>query len=228
MKSLAEALQAVPDHRSQQGQRHRLGGLLVFICTGMLCGCQSLQALTSWGKRQEAVLLQAMGFPRGKAPGYGTLQRVVSGLAVEAFEEVVFGWAEEALRAQGRENSLQELAVDGKVLRGSRQGNLPAEHLLSIVAQELGITLAQGDVPPSTNEAKAVLPLLAGLSLTNCVLTGDAAFMQREVCTLIIKQQGHYLIVLKDNQPDLSQTVHDWFEPFPPSRRVPTPGQSGA
>ena len=178
-------------------------------------------------------MLRAMGFARGKAAGYGTLQRVVSGLAVEAFEEVVFRWAEEALGAQGRGDGLQELAVDGKVLAtggctGSRQGNLPAEHLVSIVAQELGITLAQGDVPPSTHEAKAVLPLLADLSLTNCVLTGDSAFMQREVCTLIIKQQGHYLIVLKDNQPDLSQSVRDWFEPFPPSRRVPTPGQSGA
>ena len=40
--------------------------------------------------------------------------------------------------------------------------------------------------------------------------------MQREVCQLIIKQQGHYLIVLKDNQPELRQTVQDWFEPFPP------------
>ena len=32
------------------------------------------------------------------------------------------------------------------------------------------------------------------------------------------QQQGHYLIVLKDNQLDLAQTVQDWFEPFPPSR----------
>ena len=90
-------------------------------------------------------------------------------------------------------------------------------HLLSLVAQELGITLAQHQVASTTNEAKAVLPLLSGLSLTNCLVTGDAAFMQREVCQLIIKQQGHYLIVLKDNQPELRQTVHDWFEPFPPA-----------
>lgn len=120
---------------------------------------------------------------------------------------------------------LEELAMDGKVLRGSRQGELPGVHLLSVVAQELGITLAQGEVPPTSNEAKAVLPLLEGLKLTNRVLTGDAAFMQREVCSLISKQQGHYLGVLKDNQPDLRQTVQDWFEPVPPSRRVSTASQ---
>jgi len=222
MRSLAEALSAVPDHRSCLGQRHKLSALLVFMCTGMLCGCGSLQALTGWGKRQEGALLRAMGFARGRAPGYGTLQRLVSSLNVEAFEGVLFGWAQEVLKAQSGGAAWEGLALDGKVLRGSRVGTLPGEHLLSVVAQELGITLAQADVPPSTNEAKACLPLLAGLNLTNRVVTGDAAFMQREVRQLIIKQQGHYLIVLKDNQPELHQTVQDWFAAHSPARRVST------
>jgi len=228
MRSLAEAMQEVPDHRSRLGQRHRLSALLVFLCTGMLCGCGSLQALTEWGKRQEGALLRAMGFGRGRAPGYGTLQRLVSELNVAVFEEALFSWAQDVLRTQAGAEDWQGLALDGKVLRGSRAGALPGEHLLSVVAQELGITLAQGDVPATTNEAKACLPLLEGLNLTNRVVTGDAAFMQREVCQLIIKQQGHYLIVLKDNQPELHQTVQDWFEPFPPSRRVSATKRTGA
>jgi hypothetical protein len=228
MRSLAEALSEVPDHRSRLGQRHQLSGLLVFMCTGMLCGCRSLQALTGWGKRQEGALVRAMGFPRGRAPGYGTLQRLVSNLNVEAFEGALFGWAQAVLDTQSGREDWEGLALDGKVLRGSRMDGLPGEHVLSIVAQELGITLAQADVPPSTNEAKACLPLWAGLNLTNSVVTGDAAFMQREVCQLIIQQQGHYLIVLKDNQPELHQTVQDWFEPFPPARRVSTAQRTGA
>lgn len=36
------------------------------------------------------------------------------------------------------------------------------------------------------------------------------------MCQLILQSQGHYLIVLKDNQVGLRQTVTDWFEPFPP------------
>lgn len=220
MRSLADAVKDVPDHRSQTGRRHKLSALLVFMCTGMLCGCQSLQALTGWGKRQEKALLRAMGFPRGQAPGYGTLQRLVSGLNTAAFEAALFAWAQAVLKDQPGRADWEGLALDGKVLRGSRQGAIPGEHILSVVAQELGITLGQAAVPPTTNEAKACVPLLTGLNLTNWVVTGDAAFMQREVCQLIIKQQGHSLIVLKDNQPDLHQTVQDWFEPFPPSRRV--------
>jgi DDE_Tnp_1-associated/Transposase DDE domain len=218
MRSLAEALKEVADHRQAKGKRHELRALLVFICTGMLCGCRSLQALTGWGKRQESVLLRAMGFARGQAPGYGTLQRTVKQLDVDSFERALSGWSEGVLKAQGQ-GALQGIALDGKVLRGSRQGELPGVHLLAALAHQLGITLDQTEVPATTNEHKASIPLLERLSLTNRVVTADAAFMQREVCQLIIQSQGHYLIVLKDNQADLRQTVTDWFEPFPPTGR---------
>jgi len=119
MRRLAEALSEVPDHRRRLGQRHELRALLVLMCTGMLCGCRSLQALTSWGKRQEGGLLRAMGFPRGCAPGDGTLQRLVSGLNVDALERALFGWAQELLNIQSDRQDGEGLALAGKVLRGS-------------------------------------------------------------------------------------------------------------
>lgn len=219
MKSLAEALKSVKDHRSRLGKRHELSAILVFMCTGMRCGSRSLQALTAWGKGQERALLVAMGFPRGKSPGYGTLQRTVAALDVESFEAALREWGQAILKEQAA-RALQGIALDGKVLKGSAVGDLPGVHRLALMAHELGLSLAQAEVPRTTNEHKASLRLLEGLSLTNQVITADAAFMQRDVCPMLIRAQGHYLIVLKDNQADIRQTVQDWFEPFPPSRRV--------
>lgn len=200
MKSLAEALSSMPDHRSNLGKRHELGALLLFLCTGILCGCQSLQSLIRWGKRQEKPLLKQMGLKRGQAAGYGTMQRLVSQLDVDAFEGRVGEWAESVLKALGHEGGYQAVALDGKGLRGSRQGHLPAAHVLSGVAHGLGMTLKQGAVPVSTNDHKASLPLLEGMILTNRVVTADAMFMHEEVCQTILHQQGHYLMVLKENQ----------------------------
>jgi hypothetical protein len=218
MRSLAEALKEVTDHRQARGKRYELGALLLLMCTGMLCGCRGPAALAEWAAQQEGVLLKAMGFPRGQAPSYGTLQRTARDLNVESFERVLQDWAEEVLKGQAPDGQLQGVALDGKHMRGSREGALPGVHLLAALAHDTGLTLAQTAVPATTNEPKASVPLLAGLTLTNRVITGDAAFMQREVCQLIIHHQGHYLIVLKDNQPDVRQTVQDWFEPFPPTR----------
>lgn len=223
MKSLAEALKAVKDRRSALGKRYELSALLVFMCTGMLCGCRSLQALTGWGKRQESALLKAMGFGRGKSPGYGTLQRTVSQLDVESFEAALSEWAQGVLE-QAPSEGWQGRAMDGKVLRGSAHRGLPGVHVLALLAHEFGITLKQGEVSATTNEHKASLGLLEGVNLTNQVITADAAFMRRDVCQLILRAQGHYLIVLKDNEADLRQTVQDWFEPFPPTGRVSNAG----
>jgi len=89
MESLAEALGRVKDHRSKQGRCHELSALLLLVCTGVLCGCRSLPALTGWGKRQERSLSVMMGFRRGRAPGYGTLQRCPSQLDEGSFEQVL-------------------------------------------------------------------------------------------------------------------------------------------
>jgi len=100
----------------------------------MLCGCQSRQALTGWGKRQEKALLRAMGFPRGQAPGYGTLQRLVSGLNTAAFEATLFAWAHAVLKDQpgraGWEGCIsQKFTGESKLYRGESETGMNQEEV---------------------------------------------------------------------------------------------------
>ena len=70
-----------------------------------------------------------------------------------------------------------------QVGRGSFDGLQKAVHLLSLLAHESGLTLAQVAVPnggeDKTNEHKAALRLLEGLVLQGRLVTGDAIFCQR-------------------------------------------------
>jgi predicted transposase YbfD/YdcC len=216
MKSVEEMLRQVVEWRQRQGRRYELVPVLVLICTGLLCGCRGPRALAAWGQRQEAVLLRAMGFGRGCAPSYSTIRRVLMGLDVKQLERVLAAWAEGVARQQGAVEEYEGVAIDGKVLKGSRQGEVAGVKLVSALLHELQLVVGQVPVPAETNEHKASLKLLADLPLTHRLVTGDAAFLQRDVCRLIRVRHGHYLLVLKLNQPDLYQAVHDWFEPFPP------------
>jgi len=83
--------------------------------------------------------------------------------------------------------------------------------------------VAQLQVDAKTNEHKAALQLLKVLPMEGTLVTGDAAFTQKDLCPDIIKRKGDYFFTVKDNQPTLKQNILDAFDaPFSPS------GESGA
>src|SRR5208337_4857546 len=128
-------------------------------------------------------------------------------------------WAEALLsRPIAAAASLPEAyALDGKSARGSFDGLQKAVHLLSLLAHESGLTLAQAAVPnggeDKTNEHKAALRLLEGLVLQGRLVTGDAIFCQRDFCRQVIDAEGDYLVFVKDNQPTLLNDIRMAFAP---------------
>jgi len=84
-------------------------------------------------------------------------------------------------------------------------------HLVSEVSQPDGRVLHQRMVEARSNEIPCVQAMLRGRDLRGVVLTVDAMHTQRETARLIVQQQGHYLMVVKANQPDLHEALSSWF-----------------
>ena len=102
---------------------------------------------------------------------------------------------------------MEAIAIDGKSLRGSKKQDAPAAHLLSAVGQRLGLTLLQVGVADKSNEIMAIQELFRGLALKGQVITVDALLTQREVAQTVLDQGGHYVMVVKENQPGLLAQV---------------------
>ncbi|MGC4107262.1 MAG: hypothetical protein QM753_13145 [Thermomicrobiales bacterium] len=47
------------------------------------------------------------------------------------------------------------------------------------------------------------------------VLTGEALFCQRTLCQQVHEAGGDYVVVVKENQHTLSETIRDWVDPPP-------------
>ena len=76
------------------------------------------------------------------------------------------------------------------------------------------------EVDGKTNEITAAPQLLETIVLRRRVVTGDALLCQREISRKVIDSGGHYLLVVKDNQPELKQAIAAEFEPaFSPRYR---------
>ncbi|MEU9832584.1 ISAs1 family transposase [Streptosporangium sp. NPDC048047] len=102
-----------------------------------------------------------------------------------------------------RPTPLIGLAIDGKALRGSRTADGTMIHLLAAVRHDTHTVLAQRQIAVKSNEIGAFTPLLSGLELSHAVITADALHTQIEHARQIIAAGGHYIFLVKGNQPTL-------------------------
>lgn len=210
--NLLLALQQIPDPRGCQGRRHSLSAMLAAIVCAMLCGARSYSAIADWIHAQQPEVWHLLGFWR-TPPKLGAFRKLLMKLSPQSLEAVLAPWAQELLRDRVSTQSLQPVAIDGKSLRGALAEHGRVVHLLSLLDQHTGFTLRQLEVPGKTNEHKTALELLKSMVLQGRVITGDAMFCQRDLCRQIVDQGGHYFFEVKDNQPELRESIEAEFRP---------------
>jgi hypothetical protein len=214
--SLMEVLAEVPDPRSRHGCFHPLPAVLALTVLAMLRGCKGPAAIAQFGRDHGVALAHALGFRRGKTPGSSWLSELFGRLDAVAFEAALSRWiqsrtAPPALPAGGAAQEKEPISIDGKTLRGSRDGEVPGQHLVSAYAPLVEAVLAQVRVDAKTNEHKAALELLGVLPVKGRVVIGDAMFCQRDVCAEVVGQGGDYVFFAKANQPGLVTDVAAGF-----------------
>ena len=150
------------------------------------------------GRNYGPELLLALGFPRGRGPVKSAISRLLRRIDAEALEAALARWVSPRLP-----EGTTVLSIDGKTLRGSRDGEVPGVHLVAAYAPEAKAVLGQIRVDAKTNEHKAALELLGILPLKGKVVIGDTAFCQRDLAKQVIEQGGDYVLFAKDNQPGL-------------------------
>lgn len=223
--SLLAHLGSVPDPRSAHGRRHCLPAMLAAVACAMLCGARGFKPIAQWLHDQDIRFAHALGFTR-TPPRWGAFRKLLLSLDPTAFEAALSKWAEDCSASLSGETpargDLEPIALDGKTARGSVGPHQKAVHLLSVMAHRTGLTLVQSAVDGKTNEHKAALPLLRGLVLTGRVVTADAMFCQRDLCREIVKNQGHYFLAVKENQPGLLRDIRDALNPPPDAAFSPS------
>lgn len=201
---LLQALAAVSDFRKPRGRRHPLVAILALACAAALCGASSLTAISQWGRHHSPSLLAKLGLTHFPGPSIATLHRVLSKVDGVALEHALTAWWQAWLPALG------PLALDGKTVRGSRQGSQEALQLLAAFATQVRVVLAQRAIS-NGDEIGTALALLEGLDLTGWIVTGDAKLTQKAIVEKIIAHGGDYVLTAKDNQPTLCDDIATLF-----------------
>ena len=100
------------------------------------------------------------------------------------YEAVLEHWVQQRCAAAG----WQAVHIDGKTLRGTQGHQVPGVQVLAAYAHEAQAVLGQIPVQASTNEHKTALELLNLIPVRGKIITGDAAFCQRDLSRKVHKK----------------------------------------
>ena len=200
---LLRFFQSLPDPRARN-RSHSLADVLSIAMMAVLCGCEGWAAVEAWGLFNADWLKTFLDLPHG-VPSHDTFDRIFGLLDPLAFEKCFTTWTAALVRnAKGL-----FVAVDGKALRRSwkRAWSKTPVHLVSAFVTQNQLVLGQLATDCKSNEITAIPQLLAMLSIAGCTVTIDAMGCQRQIAGQILKQEGHYLLAVKENQPTLFAAV---------------------
>ena len=109
---------------------------------------------------------------------------------------------------------LKRVAIDGKTIRGSKNGETKATHIVTAFASDLQLVLGQLATDEKSNEISAIPNLLEMFCLKGAIVTIDAMGTQTEIAKKIVEKGADYILALKGNQPALHDDVKLYFKNF--------------
>ena len=213
--SLCAHFSHLVDGRKARGKRYSLVTLLMLMIVAKLCGQDTPEAMADWAQQRVDALVEILQLKRRTMPHATTLGRVLrKAIEPAALEREMRTYFEQQVAVQ----NAPQRCIDGKQIRGTEwvagEGNV---YLLGVYVPGTGVMLMQVELVTGEGELTQAPHVLKTLDLAGKVVTGDAAFTQRNLSIEIVAAGGDYLWKVKDNQPALLAEITLLFEPPQPA-----------
>ena len=136
---LLDLLAQVPDPQKRRGRRHQLAGLLAVGIAAVIAGSRSFAAIGQWAADAGPEVLAGLGAARGPAEE-STFRRAFALVSPDVLDRVLGAWLHTRARQAG---GRRVIAIDGKTVRGAKDKNGKAPHLVAALAHGIGAVLGQ-------------------------------------------------------------------------------------
>ena len=214
---LVSSFAAITDPRFARGKVHPLPGVLGLVVLGLMAGCRSLSAISRFGQIHPEVLAP---LTLRRSPSVATLHRLLRRVSVAEVRTALAAFAWQLHQRRTGRSAVGVVAVDGKTLRGMWEGEAQL-HVLQCFAHASALGLDQLAVGSALDETRGAQDWLASAvdafpGLT--ILTGDALYVEQDLCTAVVAGQRDYLLRLKKTSPPPTPMSRSSSRPRPALR----------
>ena len=200
--TLRQALSRMPDPRHRRGVRYPFLDVLQIIVCAVISGARTLTMIAEWAQETAT----AQGFPPGtRVPSLTTFHRIIAGLDGQVLDTVINDWVH--TRTQEADTGMV-VAVDGKEVRGAKNGGGHRVFLVAALDQATGCVIGPESIGEKTNEIPHFASLMGKIGdLGGVVVTADALHTQRGHAEYLHKHGAHYVLTVKNNQHGLRDRI---------------------
>jgi predicted transposase YbfD/YdcC len=186
---------------------HKLSDIVFIVLVATMVGIEEWDEMEVWGEANEEWLRRFIELPNG-IPAHDTLNAVMGRINPKQSNICFTKWVQTELPSLAGIH----VAIDGKTVRGSRDADGKAVHIVSAFASEMRVALTQQPCGEKSNEITAIPDLLDFLELQGAIITIDAMGCQTEIAQKIIDAGADYVLALKENQPTLYAEVKNLLD----------------
>ena len=206
---MTEYFQKLTDPRQQAKVMHNFAEIVMMVVCGVIAGCDVWEDIVDYCRVKEQWLRERIGLKlENGIPSHDTMSRVFGMLNPTEFQGKFIEWAQAACGKHSREI----LSLDGKTMRGNKDGEEKPVHMVSAWASKAKAVFGQLAVDEKSNEITAVPALLELLDIKGCIITADAMSCQKEIVATIADSDADYTIGLKENQRTLCHATQEHFD----------------
>lgn len=201
-------MRAVPDPRCSRKTKHDHAEVLVCVVCGFLAGRTTIRRSLKWCEKHLEELREHLPLKNGIASP-STACRLLSGIDEELFALEFMEWIGEIVNTKGI-----HLSIDGKALRGAMEKvkDFRAPMLLNAIDTVTRLVVAQIPIKNKDCEIRAIPELLKLLDIHGSTVTTDAIGTQTRIMNQILSQEGHFVLMVKKNQPQSYEEIVKYFE----------------
>lgn len=203
--STLDLIKSLSDPRMEGKVKHNLGAIVFVTLCGILSGCKGWGDIHTYCGIKLEWLSQYVDLSNG-APSEWTFRRVFTLLDPSSLEILMRRHAADTVLENKKSD---QIAVDGKAIRGSKRQGSQCFHSVSAWCHENGLVLAEEQVEAKSNEITAIPFLLTSLDLKGSTISIDAAGCQKSIAQLIRDKEGDYVLGLKLNQKKIYRAVEN-------------------
>jgi hypothetical protein len=176
----------IKDHRRKQGQRYKLGHILLFAILAILSGADSYRKVRKFMVAHYDTLNEVFDLNWKRMPAHTTIRDIIQGTSGTELEQSFRQYSQVLAESDDQK---QFIGCDGKVLRGSFDHfqDQKAVQILSAFVSNSQLILAHEEIATKTNEIPTAQRLMEALGLSGYIFTLDALHCQKKRCKRLKK-----------------------------------------